>query len=116
RPLALEQAPHFRRERARSPLASHDIERAILGGRHQPCRWVFRNTAESPDFDRAQEGFLNDILGQRKVVYAEDACERSDHAPRLAPEKMIADYHLIYDIDRADRVRRESTLALQSLL
>src|SRR5215469_339926 len=49
RPFTVEQTPQFGRIRARSTLAAEHVERSVLCCRHQPCRWVLRDTAEFPD-------------------------------------------------------------------
>jgi hypothetical protein len=39
RPLGFEQEPDVRREGARALLAAQHVDRAVLGGRHEPrCR------------------------------------------------------------------------------
>ena len=89
RPLGLEQPAHLGREGARPAFAPHDVEGAVLRRRHEPRRRVLRNPADLPHFQRAKERVLDDVFGERQVVHSEDSRERGDHAPRLAPEKMI---------------------------
>src|SRR6516162_5727859 len=95
-PLALQKPAQLRRKAARRALTPQDVERAVLGGGHQPCRGVLRHPANAPHLQRAAEGVLHDVLCQREVVDAEDACQRGDHAPRLASEEMIAGPHHMF--------------------
>ena len=48
--------------------AAQMIDRAPLGGRHQPRARVFRNAGLRPVFERGQQGILRQILGQRHVA------------------------------------------------
>src|SRR5688572_4373627 len=101
-PLALEQLADLGGERARGALAAQDVERAILGGGHQPRRGVVGHSAELPDLERAAEGVLHDVLRQREVVHSEHAGERGDHAPRFTPEQVFVERHghYIFMIER----------------
>src|SRR5262249_28891597 len=77
------------------PIMSYDVERAILCGHHQPGRRVFRHTSVFPQFQRAAEGVLDDVLRQREVMDSEDPAERGDHAPCFSPEKVFRTLHQI---------------------
>src|SRR6516225_8444513 len=92
-PLALEKPAELRRKAACCALTPQDVERAVLCGGHQPGRRVLRHAPNSPHLQRAAEGVLHDVFCQREVVDAKDARQRGDHAPRLAPEEMIAGLH-----------------------
>ena len=91
RPFGVEQPSHFWRERERGPLTSKHVERAILGGRHQPGGRVVRHAAHPPDLERPDERVLHDVLGQRQVVHTEDSRERGDHPSRLTSEQMVVE-------------------------
>ena len=96
RPLAFEQPPEFGRKGARRALAAQDVEGAVLRGGHQPRGRILRHAAEFPDLERAAEGVLHDVFCQREVVDSEDARQSGDHAPRFAPEQMIAGLHHMF--------------------
>src|SRR5215831_11139571 len=104
-PLAVQQASQLRREGSRRALAPQNVECPVLRGRQQPCGRVVRHTTEFPHLQRAAEGVLHDVFCQREVVHAEHPGERGDHAPRLAPEQMIAGLHHI----SRTRIGRTST-------
>ena len=89
RPLGLEEAAHLGREGARRALAPHDVERTVLRRRHQPRRRVVGNAARLPGLERAAERVLHHVLGEREVVDAEDARQRRDQPPRLAPKETV---------------------------
>src|SRR6516225_6176986 len=96
RPFGLKQPPELGSECANGPLPAEHIEGAVLRRCHQPRRGVLRHSTEGPDFHRAAEGVLYHVLCQREVMDSEDARQRGDHSPRLAPEKMIARFHHMF--------------------
>jgi hypothetical protein len=79
---------------ARRPLASDDVERAVLRHRHQPGAGIVRNAAHLPHFQRAAEGVLHDVFCQREVVHTKDARERRHKATGLAAKEVLAQFHL----------------------
>src|SRR5574337_484594 len=92
----MEQPPQFWRERACGAFAPQDVERSVFCGGHEPRGGVLRQSAEFPHLKRTTEGVLHDIFRQCEVVDSEDARQRGDHAPRFAPEEMIAGLHYIF--------------------
>ena len=48
--------------------AAQMIQRPALGGRHQPCAGLFGNAGRRPMFERRDQGFLGQVLGQRHVA------------------------------------------------
>jgi len=94
RPLALEQSRELGCEMRRGALAANDVEGAILCGGHEPRGWIVRHAAHLPDLERATEGILHHVFGQRQVVHAEDAGERGDHARGFAAEEVLVELHV----------------------
>ena len=48
--------------------AAQMIERPALGRRHQPRAGLFRHARRGPVFERRQQRFLRQVLGQRHVA------------------------------------------------
>src|SRR5215831_12860358 len=94
RPFTLKQPAQLRLVSARGPLSAQNIERAILGGGHQPCGRILRHTSVGPHFGSPAEGVLNDIFCERDIMEPEDPREYSDHAARLPPKEMFRQFHL----------------------
>src|SRR5262249_61731965 len=89
------QPPHLRRKGARRAPPPQDIDGAVLGRCHEPRRRVLGHTSELPHFQRPAEGVLYNVLCQCQVVDPEDAHQRGYHAPRFAPEELIAEFHYV---------------------
>jgi hypothetical protein len=94
--------PSFGPEPECSTFPRQEIERPVLGGRHEPRRRVFRHATNAPRLQRPAEGVLYDVLRQGEVVDSEDPGQHGDHASCFAPKKMIArlDHMLIFMIGR----------------
>jgi hypothetical protein len=57
------------------------IQRAVLGGGHQPGSGVFRNARFEPLLERREQRILGQLLGQPHVAH--DASQARDDASRL---------------------------------
>ena len=71
------------------PLAAQTVDRLVAGDPRDPRPGVVRNALPRPALERDDEGFLNRLLGEVEV--AEDADQRRDRPPRLAPEQAVDD-------------------------
>src|ERR1700735_1570436 len=60
----------------------------MLRRSHQPRRRIGRHPVKLPNLNRAAEGILYDVFGQRKVLNTEEPRERDHHPPRLVPEQL----------------------------
>src|SRR5712664_3165816 len=61
--------------------AAKMIERAMLGGSHQPCARIVGYAGAGPLFERGNQSVLREFFGQANV--ADDSCECRDNSGRL---------------------------------
>jgi hypothetical protein len=54
------------------------IERAMLGGSHQPCAGIVRYAGTGPLFERGDQSVLRKFFRQANV--ANDSCKRSNNS------------------------------------
>ena len=73
-------------ELAPRPFATNQIDGAVSRGGDEPRGSVARRALVLPDFQGAAENVLHDVLGQRKVLQAEDSSQRGQDPRRLAAE------------------------------
>ena len=69
-------------------LAPDPVDRPVTGGGDDPGRRVVGHAVARPALERGRERVLDRLLGAVEV--AEDAGERRDRLPRLAPEQAVA--------------------------
>src|SRR6266581_7038516 len=62
-------------------VAAEVIERAVLGGGHEPGARVVRNARPGPGLERGEEGVLRELLGEADVAH--HPREAGDHFGRL---------------------------------
>ncbi len=68
-------------------LAAPEIDRPVLGGRHQPRARVAGNARLGPLLERGEEGVLRQVLGQADIAY--DARQAGDEPGRFNPPDRV---------------------------
>ena len=68
-------------------VAAPEIDRPVLGGRHQPGAGVAGNARLGPLLERGEEGVLRQVLGQADV--ADDSRQAGDEPGRFNPPDRV---------------------------
>src|SRR5262249_29580761 len=94
RPFTLKQPAQLRLVIARGPLSAQNIERAILGGGHQPCCRSLRATTVGPHLGSPEEEVRMEVFTVHYIMKPEVPLEYTYHAARLPPKEMFRQFHL----------------------
>src|SRR6266704_1917221 len=89
-PFALDPTSELRRKPPSRAFAAQQVDRAVLGGRHQERRVVLRDSVDRPRFDGLRERVLHHVFRERQVPDAKDARERGQETRPLMPKKVLA--------------------------
>jgi hypothetical protein len=57
---------------ASAPVPPYDVDGTVPRGRHDPARWIVRNTVTRPPIHRRHKGILYGVLGQADVTEQPD--------------------------------------------
>jgi hypothetical protein len=67
--------------------APHEVDRAVLGGGHEPGAGVVRHPGLGPPLERRHERILGELLGHAHVAH--DPAEPADETGRLDPPDRV---------------------------